>query len=262
MNTKDFQKPWTRPTVALASLLALGLSLAARADTYNFHFPSKGKPDADESTATQAAAAPTAPATPTVQSLSATLPTGSGAGTPIVINNTNNVGYAPAPVAAAPVPAPVASQSVAVTAGEASPSSDALRWHFGVTTIFSNTPRKWGGRDNPVGGQVTLGYRFTRGIGLNFYGGLREISSSQWHLGADLEALPFRIHYQGVDALELGFLVGLSNALGYSAYGDPKIAPHAGLRANVNFGDRFGITASGRANPDYWMLEAGLITRL
>lgn len=112
------------------------------------------------------------------------------------------------------------------------------------------------------GGLVSLGYDFTRIVGVTaFTGGVTADSIDDVRLvvGGDVQFLPFRLPIAGSDVFELGMLGGASNLL---SAGSDRVGWHVGARANVNLARTFGFTAVTRANGNFWMFEAGVTARL
>ncbi len=294
------QIPW--PAIfAVFVLGALGMSVSGYSETYNFYFEKK-KPDAEE-------AGPAAPPTQVVAPAAAPQP--------IVINNTNNVGtptavttnntgVAPiAPVApVAPVAPILAAPPAAIVVADPATTRDVFQkaearspWHMGLTgmAFLQEYPKSYVSQGEKQsyksleptwGGLVSLGYNFSKTVGINLYGGLRvadfQNKRTYAHLGADLELIPFRISISDRhDLFELGFLFGGSTALA-ARDNDAQLAQgtltpsqssiakgsgnwgtiHAGVRVNLNVTPEFGITTSARANLGYILFEGGLSARL
>lgn len=236
---------------------------------------------------------------PEMQSHNQTLTIPAGQQAPIIINNTNNVGVAPAPapVAPAPVAEPVKpttdvkGPSTNVEANLVLPTKQELEavaviprekrspWKLATSAavMFQDFHHNYSSsnygaghyyqdfttRDATYGGMVTLGYEFTKFLGISVYGGARYAPTNDrayLHAGADLEFLPLRIPIrESWDLLQFGIIAGASTAF---AANDNIGTFHGGARLNINFGRHFGVTSSVRANLGYVMVEGGLVTRL
>lgn len=118
------------------------------------------------------------------------------------------------------------------------------------------------GKDNSVGGVLSLGYAFNGVFGVNGYGGVyytSVLSSAQFHFGADFEIYPFNSKVRELQRFELAGLLGMSSAR--AALGN-LVSLHAGLRACFNLTPEFGFSAVGRGNLGYQMVEIGFTKRL
>lgn len=222
--------------LVLASLAAWGC--LAQAATYNFYF--NNTEQGDNSTATPTVtmsgdkSKPSAERTPGAPAL---------AGVP-----------APAPASAAPTVAAHESHT-ALSPGEI-PAPEFR--HCRITGGLANKSGAWGGSAN-------LGYFFTREFGINAFGGgfgqnYLNGNDTRFFGGAELEVTPIRITVGRIDNLiDIGGLLGVSTI---DADEDNWISPHAGLRMNLNLGNRWSLTTTSRFNASYAMGELGIAIRL
>ncbi|MBI4403175.1 MAG: hypothetical protein HY537_03400 [Deltaproteobacteria bacterium] len=275
---------------ALLALFFLGISVSLMADTYNFYFskPSKTNPTAKDENANETGEKPAEDSAPApTQTQPAPKESATGQTAPIVIHNVNNnnspgssLGMpttSPAPAAglSAPQAAPAVPAGNAVAATVVAPRAERSPWKMALTGMmmldnyeyqYSSPSGKdftYSSKSTNWGGLVSVGYSFSRVVGLNLYGGARSrtpFKDTFHHLGLDLEIIPVRIPVaEDMDIFEFGILAGASNA---RAARENFASAHAGVRVNFNFAKQFGITASGRANLGYMLFEAGLTARL
>jgi len=108
-----------------------------------------------------------------------------------------------------------------------------------------------------LGSTINLGYFVTRGLVLNAFGGAYEKAGFG---GAETEVRLISVSLGRFDnVIDLGMMLG-GSSLG--AVSGNAASMHAGLRANLNFGDQWGFTAAIRGNLGYVMAEGGLAIHL
>lgn len=262
--------------------VSLGLLMAsvnAYSDTYNFYFDKKKKGQEAEESESQKEEVVEKKEEEQKQVVN--VPSGQ---TPIVIHNNNHVGNVTAdqtaPVVTPPAPIVTPPPVEGPTLSSGTNLADSLErpsarspWKISLSAMVvaeemdrayssQGVLTSYNSMEPTVGGLVTLGYSFSRSVGVNLYGGLRvaESAQSDFHAGVDLEVLPFRIPIsKDVDLFELGFLFGGSTAM--AAY-DNIGSLHIGVRTNINVASSFGLTAAARANLGYVMVEAGISARI
>jgi len=183
---------------------------------------------------------------------------------------------APAPSqAAAPTAAPVAgdanllltpsSASVATKADlpEETPRVGYRHFMVGASGLLFNDRRdnfSPGISHDNGGGSLSVGYGFTRDIGVRLTGGAYAFSNNNQDAKgfAALEAEIMPIHiglFRAENALELG-VIGGANII------NSELGGHGGVRANVNFSETFSLTAAVRVGKDFNTEEAGLAIRM
>ena len=255
-------------------------SWAARADTYNFYFEPKNKG------AKPAAQVPEEEPPPPVVSPAPTSSAGPGMQQPVIINNNisvpNTFSYpqpavAPSsPAATAAIPSedtPTASATAEVyplpeksrkwslslaAMGSASSSSTSIS-SPSLGTVTNEMKHKLSGV------LVSVAYRLSGGLEARLFGGAYEESglnaSSQGSLiaGFDMDFLPFRFGWGGMNFVELGFLIGASTM---NAAPGNIASLHGGLRANCNLSQNWCVTAGIRANLGAATGEIGIVMHL
>lgn len=170
------------------------------------------------------------------------------------------------------LPAPVATPAPTLTATAPMSAARENKWRFGVLAgmafekgVYSNSDSYpnviyTGVRttnDYLVDRQtpaliLALGYAPLPYLGFNFFAGVGEFPL--W--GAELEVTPIKINLFGFeDAFELGFMAGGTSLA--RAHGN-AVALHGGVRAGWNFGERWQISANGRANLGFLAADAGI----
>jgi hypothetical protein len=263
-------------------------SWAARADTYNFYFEPKNK-GAKPAAQVQEDETPTPQPEPTAQPPAVSpAPTYSASPSqsqqPVIINNNvsvpNHFSYPPPASAPAAAPAAVApseeAPSPSSTAEVSPPSEKSKKWSLTLSAMgsssssTSSTSSTLGTVTDEMkqklsGVLVAAAYRLSAGLEGRLYGGAYEESglnsSSQGHLiaGLDLDFLPFRFGWGGMNFLELGFILGASTL---NAAPGNIASLHAGLRGNLNLSQNWGFTAGIRANLGAATGEIGIVMHL
>ncbi|MGZ3709060.1 MAG: hypothetical protein ACXWPM_09840 [Bdellovibrionota bacterium] len=180
------------------------------------------------------------------------------------------MGNAAAAAAPAPAPTPAVTAEPVVAAAEEVHetqeqtrarwrlnSSDPLRhWELGLGAQARST---YGMSSVGPGAELDLGYHFTHDLGLEAFIGYNVGTISGWdqlHGGLEFQLIPVHISIgRFTDFIDLGVLAGLSTI---AAAPGNYVTVHGGARLDLNFGDRWGLTATGRLNAGYYMVSSGV----
>lgn len=190
---------------------------------------------------------------------------------PIIINNTNNVAFPQGPP---PTPQLTAENEPTNVASDVGSDVELMA---GPPTVTSSKPSPWrfGAGLNLIkenrsgfGGSLSIAHVKERGLGFNFFAGIRDNmilyptpTANNWHLGGEMELMMVRSGQteSGIPVFEGGLLLGASTL---SAHPDNWVSLHTGLRMNLNFKNNIGVALVGRVNLGYTLAEAAIITRL
>jgi hypothetical protein len=223
------------PFLVASGLLAL--ELAASAATYTFIF--NNTEQGDNSTANPGLS---------VAADGTVTKTGVVAAPAKPVVNSSSQGLVQTPVA----DAPVSSLAASATQPVATPEFRHFRL-IGSAAVYQarlqeSSGPKWTG---------SLAYFYNHEWGLNVFGVIdTDAADNEVQAGAELELVPIRISLGRIENLvEIAILGGASHAQDWTE-------PHIGARVNLNLGESWGLTATGRYARDYAMAEAGLALHL